>query len=268
MDYPDLTLDVKDSVAVITMNRPAALNALSQAMFESLELAYKEINEREDIRVAVLTGAGRGFCSGIDIKAFSFTDKPRNRLNLDPAHHWVGRLFAVQKPTIAAVNGVSVGGGLALALACDIRVASDQARFSTRFAALGMPVLDGVALLLPRVVGVAKAFELLYTAETFDAAAAERMGLVSYVHPHDQLMDRTMELAQKFAAGPPIAQMLTKYVVQNSYDKSFAEHLAYQHHASILNRMIATHELREAAQAFKERREPKFIGFSPPEERK
>ena len=124
----------------------------------------------------------------------------------NPSDHWLARLLAVTKPTICAVNGVAAGGGLALTLGCDIRIASDQARFSAIFARIGMSVLDGCGGLLWRAVGLAKALELLFTAEIIDAAEAERIGLVSYVTPHERLMERAMELAEKIAAGPPVAE--------------------------------------------------------------
>ncbi len=266
MAYEDLTFRVEDNIAIVTMSRPDALNALSQAMFDSLEASYKEINERDDIRVAVFTGAGRGFCSGVDIKLTPLSSGKRLRPNLGPTDYWTAKAQSVTKPTIAAVNGHAVGGGLALALAMDVRIASDQARLSTRFSQLGAPVLDGVGNLLPRVVGVPKALELLYTAEMLTGEKAAEIGLVNYVYPHEEFWEKTMDFARKLAQGPPLGLALTKWVVYNSYDKSFLEHLPNQLYASTINSRLAEHDLQEGGRAFAERRDPSFRGVIPPEE--
>ena len=262
MHYVDLTFELKGTVAIMTMNRPQVLNALSPEMFVSLERAYQEINRNHDIRVAILTGAGRGFCSGIDLKTVNVGERARQEINLDPTDYWIAKLLAVTKPTIAAVNGVAVGGGMALTLACDIRIASDQARFSTRFAAIGAPALDGTGSLLPRAVGLSRALELIYTADMVDAERAERVGLVSSVVPHEQLLERSMELAERIAAGPPLAHQLSKYIVYNSLHRSFPDHMPFQQYSNLANATLAGHDLEEGALSFRERREPRFRGLS------
>ena len=132
------------------------------------------------------------------------------------------------KPTLAAVNGVAAGGGLSLALACDIRIASEKARFSAIFAKIGMSVLDGNGWLLPRAVGLSKALELFFTAEIIDAQEALRIGIVSYVVPHELVLDRALELAEQIAANPPVALQLTKNVVFDGLEKTFSQHLPTQ----------------------------------------
>ncbi len=266
MDYPDVLLDIDQHIATVTLNRPQILNALSSAMFSSLDQVYQRIEEDDEIRVVIITGAGRGFCSGIDLNQTKFVGGPPRRPAFDPREYWTFKVQALSKPTIAAVNGVAVGGGMALALACDIRIASDQARFSTRFSAIGMSVLDGMGNLLPRTVGLSKALELLYTSEMLDAAAAERIGLVSHVVPQEKLMERTMELAEKIASGPPIGLQLTKHVVYSGLNKNFQDHLPYQQYTTQINASLVPHDVVEGGRAFAERRDPKFKGIVSPEE--
>lgn len=263
MAYQDLTFDVKEHIATITLNRPEALNALSRPMMDSLDLAYQEVNRNNGIRVLVITGAGRGFCSGIDLKLTNMSQVSVERLFLDPGDYWTGKLLRVTKPTIGAVNGVAVGGGMALALACDFRIASDQARFSTRFAQIGMSVLDGMASLLLQAVGLAKTLELLYTSEMLDAQAALKLGIVSYVYPQDQLMAKVTEMARKIAEGPPLAHQLSKYVVLNTVGRNFHDHMPYQLYSTSLNRTLAQHDIQEGVQSFRERRQAKFRGLPP-----
>jgi 2-(1,2-epoxy-1,2-dihydrophenyl)acetyl-CoA isomerase len=263
VSYENLIYDKHEGIATLTLNRPDALNALDRALLGELAGVCTEIDADPGVRVVVITGAGRGFCSGGDLKEASFADAPAGPVLQNPAEHWLARLLAVTKPTIAAVNGVAAGGGLALALGCDIRIASEQARFAAIFARIGMSVLDGVGGLLWRVVGLSKALELLFTAEIIDAREAERIDLVSYVVPHEQLMERALELARRIAAGPPVALQLTKHVVYDALDKTFIEHLPTQWAAQQKNLALARHDIQEGGLAFREKREPRFRGLEP-----
>ena len=260
MANDELLYEVSDRVATVTLNRPDALNALTQSMLDEFDRIWDRVDEDDEVRVVVVTGAGRGFCSGIDLKQTDMADQKRRRPKLDYANQWTARIQRVSKPIIAAVNGAAVGGGLGLALACDIRIASDRARFSAIFANIGMPVLDGVGGMLPRTVGLSKALELIFTADIIDAAEAQRIGLVSYTVPHDELMDRSLEMARKIAGGPQMALAMSKHVVYNSLGRGYVDHLVYQNLAIVANATYASHDIAEGGRAFRERRKPEFRG--------
>ncbi len=265
METSELVFEQRGPVALITLDRPQALNALTQGMLDGLEREWARLNEDDSARVVVITGAGRGFCSGIDLKQTDLSSQKRRRPTLDYSRQWIARLQALSKPTIAAVNGVAAGGGLGLALGCDIRLAAEEARFSAIFANIGMTVLDGVGHTLPQAVGLSKALELIYTADIIGAQEALRIGLVSHVYPGGQLMEKTMELAQRIAAGPPMALALSKHVVYGSIGRSYADHLPYQNLAILTNAAFANQDIAEGGRAFRERRKPQFRGPLPDE---
>lgn len=256
-----LIRETRDRVATWTLNRPEALNALDSELLDRLGDACREANEDPSVRAVVITGAGRAFCSGGDVKGAGFTSGIASAHESDPAEHWAALLLGVRKPTIAAVNGIAAGGGLSLVLACDVRIASERARFSAIFARIGMSVLDGAGWLLPRAVGHSKALELLYTAEIIEAAEAARIGIVGSVVPHEQLLERAWELAGRIAANPPVALQLSKRVVYGGLDKTFLEYLHVQWAAQRENVELARHDIEEGARAFREKRAPRFRGL-------
>jgi 2-(1,2-epoxy-1,2-dihydrophenyl)acetyl-CoA isomerase len=264
VDTPDKELLVErhGHVVVLTMNRPQTLNALTLGMVDAMIAKLAELNDDPDARVVVITGAGRGFCSGFDLKAGNIADPKRKSVYsmLDYQNHWIARIRAFAKPTIAAVNGVAAGGGLGLALGCDLRVVSDLARFSAIFANIGMPTQDAAGALLPQVVGIAKALEMIYTAKMVDAKEAERCGLATEVVPHAELLERTLALAERIASLSPIAIAMSKQIVLRGYGKSLDDQLAYQNLGAFLNASYAVEDLPEAVNAFKEKRKPKFKG--------
>ena len=260
-DDSELLVARDGGIVTITMNRPRSLNSLSNSMIDGIAQIAREVEEDDDDRVLVLTGAGDGFSSGLDRRGPGRRN-PRTRFPEAAWRNWtLGHLFQMAKPTIAAVNGIAAGGGLCLALECDIRIASEKARFSTVYLRTGLPVLDGVAALLPAVVGTSRTLEMLYTSDVIDAEEAERIGLVSRVVPADDLMDHVMELARKIAAGPPIAQRLTKDLVLAPLRRRYEEHLPHQLYALHVNRTMARHDLEEGARAFMEKRPPRFRGL-------
>jgi 2-(1,2-epoxy-1,2-dihydrophenyl)acetyl-CoA isomerase len=163
---------------------------------------------------------------------------------------------------IGIVNGVAAGGGLGLALCCDIRVASARARFATSFTRIGITANDTVAYLLPRIVGVAKALELIYDPRAIDATEAERIGLVSYVTPSDQLDAFVDEFVGRIEAGPPAALRFSKRLVLDGLDRTYREHVLAQEYASLANRVVADHDTTEGVTAFKEKRPPNFKGIT------
>lgn len=262
MEADELLVEQKGHVAVITLNRPESLNALTMSMMERFTAECARMNDDPEVRVVVVTGAGRGFCSGLDLRKNAIGDPKRRNIYamLDYGAHPIARLRTFAKPTIAAVNGVAAGGGLGLALACDLRIAAEEARFSAVFANIGMPVQDAVGAFLPQVVGIPKALEMIYTARMVGGVEAHQIGLANEVVPKAQLMERAMALAAQIAAGPPVALAMSKQIVYRSWAKPLDDQLALQNLGSFLNTAYASHDVTEAMSAFSEKRKPSFKG--------
>lgn len=225
---PETTLEVDDSgVAVFTLNRPTKMNAISQAMFERDLPDLVDRVERDDaIRVLVLTGAGGNFCSGADVSRMQGADGRPTANRSSGLRRTLGliyRLVNVEKPTIAAVDGVAFGGGFSLALTADILLASPRARFSLVFGRIGLIPDMGIAYTLPRAVGARRAKELAFTARSFGVEEAERMGLVAAVHPAETLIDAAREMAGNIAKGSGRAQGLAKRLIDRSLASTQAE---------------------------------------------
>ena len=219
MVYEDLLLEKKkDGVAIITLNQPDKLNALSRNMSQSLVQAADDLAQDDNVRVVIVTGAGRGFCSGADVSMMAggggTTERPprhqRLRATGAPIYDVLPRL---EKPVIAAINGACAGAGFSLALSCCIRIASENARFVVAQVARALLPDYGLSYYLPIAVGMSKALELMYTAEIIGAAEAERIGLVSKVVPLDDLMSAAEELASKIVAQPPMSVEFSKRMV-------------------------------------------------------
>jgi len=200
MEYKDLILERDSDIAILTFNRPEKMNAISINIRESLPVVFREVQEDDSLKVLILTGAGRGFCSGADVAnqaariAGQKVEASRKAL-LRLAGSLMLAFEKINKPVIAAVNGIAAGIGLTIALACDIRVASREARFSAVWVRRGLIPDGGATYLLPMIVGIDKALELSFTGEIIDAQEAERIRLVTKVVPHNELMTRTKELA-------------------------------------------------------------------------
>jgi 2-(1,2-epoxy-1,2-dihydrophenyl)acetyl-CoA isomerase len=255
------TLLVAESggVLAITLNRPEVLNAINEQMSRELQDALRAAERSAGVRCVVLTGAGRGFCSGQDLREragvgdVSYGESIRRRYN--PI---ILRLSTLEKPVIAAVNGVAAGAGCNLALAADIRLASDRARFIEIFSRIGLIPDSGGTYHLPRLVGLAKAFELAYTADEVDADEALRIGLVNRVVPHDDLLTVTGELARRLAEGPTRGYGLTKRAIRYGLGASLEQALDYEAHMQEIAGRTDDH--REGVAAFLEKRQPKFEG--------
>lgn len=258
------------NVAVITLNRPDAMNALTLGTHEELAKAIDEADKDDSIRVIVLTGAGRGFCSGDDVKVVfggegtageeaELKSREAELRYLQGGDSGGGgtALLTINKPSIAAVNGAAVGYGCDLALMCDMRIASDKARFGEAFLRVGL-MPDEAQLLLPRLVGLAKAYELILTTDIIDANEAYRIGLVNKVVPHEELMSATMELAAKLASKPPIAVQLAKEGIRRGLNMPLKEWKEW--HAMAFAFCTETEDHKEGSQAFVEKREPVFKG--------
>src|SRR4030042_868896 len=209
MKYQTIKLDYTDGIATIPLNSPEKLNSLSWKMMREITRACDEIERGGKARVIVFTGAGRAFCAGADLDDLQKTValKPAQREpNLKAWFNLIWRIRNIELPTIAAVHGAALGGGFALAIACDIRIASDAAKTGAVFVQRGASSADmGMSWMLPRIVGAGWAAELMFTGDIIDAAKGERIGLFNRVVPLDQLIPSAMELAGQLAGGPPLA---------------------------------------------------------------
>jgi 2-(1,2-epoxy-1,2-dihydrophenyl)acetyl-CoA isomerase len=271
----DVLFEVREGgVAWITLNRPDSLNAMGGELMPLLAKHLAECANDEDVRCVVLTGAGRAFCAGGDVKAMAQggmgiagDGKTRSMAGLIASRVQTLRqaqretsyaLHYLPKPTIAAVNGHAVGAGLSLALACDIRVASENAKLGTVFRNVGFSGDFGGSWFLPRLVGIEQARRLYFTGEVLDAHKAHRLGLVSQVVPHEDLEGETMALAQTLASGPTLAYQRMKENLNRSASVDLATLLDQEALNMVLSSTTQDHQ--EAARAFVERRQPTFSG--------
>lgn len=256
-------LEVTARVALITLNRPDKLNAFSDEMLELLVAHIDECARREDVGAVVLTGAGRGFCSGGDISGMGGAADNRPHVTKDYIWQTIQafpkRLAQFDKPIIAAINGVATGGGLDLALACDLRLASHSARFAETYAKIGLLPGGGGAWFLPHLIGKAWAMELLLAADFIDADTALRIGLVNHVYPDDQLLSQAQALAQRMAHMPPLSVRLIKRAVNHALSGDMAASFdLISSHIAIAK---GGPDHAEAISAFRERREGKYQGY-------
>jgi enoyl-CoA hydratase/carnithine racemase len=259
-----LRYEVEDHIATVTLDRPDVKNALNRELYARLEQAFRDAHADPDVRCVVITGAGSAFCSGDDVReimlAPSADGKPPVRVR-DPKPRPTPAAMAVlecDKPVIAAVNGAAVGWGMDLTLFCDIRIASERAKFGELFIKRGLVSDLGGLWRLPQVVGPSKAAELLFTGDIIDAQEAERIGLVSRVVPHDELVPAAMEIARKIAANPPIAMRFMKQGLRSTTYGDAREIGAYVMQS--LAYLFTTEDHREGAMSFVEKREPQFKG--------
>jgi len=254
-----LRYEVADAVATITLDRPAALNALTVPLREELLAAFRRAGGDPAVRAVVLTGAGRAFCAGQDLRerlepdAAPLATEIRERYN--PLILAMRRL---DKPIVGAINGVAAGAGASLAFACDIRVAAEEARFVLAFGRVGLVPDSGATWFLPRLVGPAKAAELALTGDPLTAAEAERFGLVAAVVPGGSLLDTARALAIRLAAGAPRAVALTKRALNRSLETDLASALEYEAEVQGIAGRTADHA--EGVRAFVDKREPRFTG--------
>ncbi len=267
MAYQSIILEKKENVAILTLNRPDRLNALSPQMTQELIQALEEIDADEQVRVLVITGAGRGFCSGADVGGMGggggAESRPRSAEDIrqgltQGAGKIIPKLQKMQKPVIAMVNGVAVGAGFDIALACDIRVGSENARFMNAFVRIGLFPGFGGTWLYPRIMGLGKALEFLYTGDFMEAPEAEKLGVLNHLVSAAELEKQTMALATKIANGPPIAIRLMKLQAYKGLQMDLET--ALQMAAACETITLTSEDHREGVAAFREKRPAKYKG--------
>ena len=271
MAEENILYEKEDGIAIITLNRPEKLNAL--ALEQQLRIAslIEEIKVDDEVRVAILTGAGRAFCAGADVtggdlpsikQAAGFQkrrmDEAKRRTSTyDPGALW--GFNSIAKPTICAINGAAVGMGAELTLLCDIRIASESARWGQVFVLRGLVPDHGAGTyLLPRLVGVSKACELVFSGEIIDAQEMLRIGLVTKVVPNDDLMPAAKEMAKKLMRGAPLAVQMCKQLRYRGLERSMEEHVRAEAYA--FNLCSQTEDAKEGIKSFFEKREPRWLG--------
>ncbi len=259
LTYKSIEAETKDGIATLTLATPDNMNALDAQMSEELEDALLECQEDEEIKVIIITGKGKGFCAGGNVKAMA--DAPDPEKFLAELSGWihkpVHRIYTMEKAVIAAVNGHAVGAGAALAMACDLRYASKKAKFNMGFMKIGLAPGCGTYF-LPRLVGTAKARELIFLSETIDAETAEHLGLINQAVEPEKLMETVLGVAEKIGKGPGLAIGRAKTLLRLSENSRLEEHLAAERH--MISISGATEDFREGVTAFAEKREPKFVG--------
>ena len=263
MTYESLLYEVKDGIATLTLNRPERLNALGGTLRQDLHDAVTRAGADPEVRVMVVTGAGKGFCSGGDVKAMDEAKAgQRERPLIEKIAPGRDRtLLAMREapqPIIAAVNGAAAGAGMNLALGCDLRIASTAAKFTQAFVKRGLHPDWGGTYFLPRVVGMAKACEMIFTGEVIDAAEALRLGIVSRVVAPEELLPTAYEVARRIAAGPPVAIRLAKRSLYANEDLDLRG--ALQMETMAQNICFETEDATEGIRAFGEKRAPIFKG--------
>ncbi len=265
MEYRDLLYDVSENIATITLNRPERLNAISGGMLASFSEAFREADRDRHVRVIILTGAGKGFCSGLDLKeqGAAANSNSINGAGALPAKFDLANsppvvLHQTDKPVICALNGAAAGYGLDIALGCDIRIAAEGAKLAAVFTKRGVLPESGGTWLLPRLVGWAKAAEIAFRGQTILAPEALELGLVNKVVAADALMAEARAMAAEIAANAPMAVQATKRMMRLSLDETFEANV---HHVYLqLLPLFRSRDFTEGVKAFLEKREPVFEG--------
>jgi 2-(1,2-epoxy-1,2-dihydrophenyl)acetyl-CoA isomerase len=275
MTYEAILYETRGPVAIITLNRPDRLNAIGQAVREEVHAAVQAAHEDDTVRAAIITGAGRGFCSGADLSGAATraaagggggnggVPSPFAQTERLDEMGWVGRWakrFAhFDKPLIAAVNGVAAGAGMSMALACDMRIGSTNARFKTVFVERNLSPDSGMSYFLPRIVGYSRAADLVMTSRAVNAEEAYRIGLLDRLVAPESLVDEAVAVAQEMSQWPPLAVRMAKRVLQHNQDAELDEALRYESVALGFARK-ATNDTKESIASFAEKRQGVYTG--------
>lgn len=259
MGYEALILERQAGVGKITLNRPQALNALTSGLLNDIYYALRECEADDGVRAVMITGAGRGFCAGADISGSAGNGPIRDPdIGMERYSRVIRLLRSIEKPVLGAVNGAAAGAGLGIALACDLRIASDTARFGAAFARVGLASDSGVAYHLLRLVGLGTTTELLFSGRLINAAEALDLGVVNRVVPAEELAQAAGEWAERLAGGPTKALGFTKQIINNSLTLPLAAVLDFEAYGQYLTGK--TEDNKEGVRAFAEKREPRFQG--------
>ena len=260
MTFETLLLEIQDGVATLTFNRPEVMNAISQRMKDELGAALDAIDANDNVRVLLITGAGRAFCAGADIKERSATEPSPVEFirRQQQTHRLFTRIEQSLKPVIAAINGVALGGGAEIALCADLRIMSDSASIGLTEVNLGVIPAGGGTVRLPRLVGVAKAKELLFTGKRLGASDALSIGLVNEIVPAQDQAKRSWELAKSIAEKAPLSVRFAKQAVERAVASDLETALAFELYAAAI--LFDTQDRKEGMRAFAEKRAPVFRG--------
>lgn len=262
-DEKILLTEKKNGVGIITLNRPDKLNAFSDELTFQLQDALKEMEKDKEVRAIILTAAGRGFCAGQDLQSRSIAQEMGERPSLGDSirrryNPIVIKLRRIEKPIIAAVNGVAAGAGASIAFACDYRIVTDKVNFIQSFTKVGLIPDSGATFILTRLVGLTKAFELMLSADKLSAEEALNLGIINKIVGEDDLMKEAMALAEKLASGPSKAFGLTKRAVNRAVFDDLEELLEYE--ASLQEIAGRSDDFAEGVKAFVEKRTPQYTG--------
>jgi enoyl-CoA hydratase/carnithine racemase len=261
MSEPPVLYQTERHIGIITLNRPEVKNAFSPEMITLWHQFLEEAREDNNIRVIIVTGKGDTFCSGGDVRDMvegKLRSWDMKKFLWEGVHRIILLLEDLDKPIIAAINGAAMGAGMDMAIMCDLRICSDKAKLAESYIRMGVVPGSGGAYFLPRLVGIAKALELLFTGDVLSPQEALKIGLVNQVVPHDRLMEETLILAERIASKPPLAIRMVKRAVYQSQISTLRSHLDYISSQDAL--LSETQDHREAAKSFLEKRKPTFVG--------
>lgn len=259
MEYQNIILEKADNIGILYINRPKAMNALNIATIQELGQAIDEVKMDDEIKVLIVTGSGdKAFVAGADIIGFMGLSPEQTRYYTDEGEKIFRKLDALTKPVIAAVNGFALGGGCELAMACDIRLASETAVFGLPEVSLGVIPGYGGTQRLPRLIGEGRAKELTFTAGVIDAAEAYRVGLVNHVYPLEDLMDEARKLAVKIMKNAPLSVGYAKLAIGQGLQGDLDSGLRIE--SNFFGLCVATEDMKEGTRAFVEKRKPRFKG--------
>ncbi|NYF23747.1 enoyl-CoA hydratase/isomerase family protein [Sporosarcina sp. JAI121] len=255
-DYENIDVKFENKVCVVTLNRPEKRNALGQEMREELRSFFTSIKDNDEVKVILLTGEGKAFSAGGDLSALKTVDAVSGRRRLQAGHDMIHSILDLEKPVIAAVNGVAAGAGVSLALACDVIIAGHSTSFIQSFIKVGLIPDLGSIYFLPRLIGRHRAMELMLTGGKISADQAQQMGVINRIVPDDSLLDEAYSLAATLAEGPAIAMGLTKRVTNKSILADINETLELEGFAQGM--CFETEDFKEGVNAFFEKRKPQF----------
>ena len=258
MEYKYLLTENRDGVLIITINKEKSLNALNSELLSELNSCFTEIQENDNIHVVIITGAGKAFVAGADISEMSTLNAYEGSSFAKKGMDTFLKIEKLNKPVIAAVNGFALGGGCELALSCDIRIASNKAKFGQPEVGLGITPGFGGTQRLPREIGLAKAKELIYTAKIIDANEALKIGLISYVYEAEELLDKAIELANEIKKNAPLAVRYSKAAINTGYETDIDTSMDIE--KANFGLCFATSDQKEGMKAFLEKRKAEFKG--------